>query len=256
MQQIVRLSAPFAGYRRGGRAHRVGQAEFPIESFDREQLKAVLADPRLAAEIITVPAAQPDVALLGSGFLPALNDMPDGSQVQLGYVVQRAHTRSGLSADEWNALRSDEREHHLSETLALMRALEATEMELAVAGSGKAAMERLYPLISSNTPEGRSGTAREAPSADSGDDALQAPSGTQSAAPHAFTDPDAPASDEADADQDDAGEAVDDGESRDDAGQEAGAESEAAPASDPEPEPEPKPEPVKAPTRKRHKKAS
>lgn len=60
------------------------------------------------------------------------------------------------------------------------------------AGSGS---EEIPGNDSVNTPEGRSGTAREAPSADSGDDVVQASSGTQSAAP--FISPDAPSQNEA-----------------------------------------------------------
>ncbi|QFR32389.1 hypothetical protein [Ancylobacter sp. TS-1] len=43
-----------------------------------------------------------------------------------------------------------------------------------------------------NSPEGAPGTAREAPSAGSGDGALQAPSGTQSAPPHVIPAPQQP----------------------------------------------------------------
>ncbi|CAA0129464.1 Uncharacterised protein [Starkeya nomas] len=48
---------------------------------------------------------------------------------------------------------------------------------------GEATVQAADTTIVTNTPEGASGTAREAPSAGSGGDALQASSGTQSAPP-------------------------------------------------------------------------
>lgn len=62
------------------------------------------------------------------------------------------------------------------------RTTKAAEKSKASEAAGKAA--DTTTTIAANTPEGASGTAREAPSAGSGDGALQASSGTQSAPPH------------------------------------------------------------------------
>lgn len=61
-------------------------------------------------------------ALLGSDILPALILLIAGVEVQLGEVVARAHSDSGLSAEEWNELPNDDREERLAQAVEAMRA--------------------------------------------------------------------------------------------------------------------------------------
>lgn len=59
--------------------------------------------------------------LMGSSLLPAIIRIGT-KDVQLGDVVRRAHLDSGLSVDEWNALKELTREHLLARVVYEMRA--------------------------------------------------------------------------------------------------------------------------------------
>ncbi|WP_290777108.1 hypothetical protein [Hoeflea sp.] len=61
----------------------------------------------------TAPAASKPASeetLIGSNTLPADIEIAEGQTVQLGAIVMKAHARSGLSVEAWNALPEDERE--------------------------------------------------------------------------------------------------------------------------------------------------
>lgn len=55
--------------------------------------------------------------LNGSSTLPADIEIAEGQTVQLGEIVMKAHARSGLSAEAWNALPEDEREALLTKEI-------------------------------------------------------------------------------------------------------------------------------------------
>ncbi len=59
--------------------------------------------------------------LNGSSVQPSMIDI-NGTEVQLGVVVGRAFTDSGLTADEWNALPEDDCEARIVAAIEAMRA--------------------------------------------------------------------------------------------------------------------------------------
>lgn len=77
----------------------------------------ILAEQAKPAEEVASSGAQ---SLDGSSTIDAEIDV-NGAAVQLGTVVASAHTRSGLSVDEWNALSPEKRDELLNAEIALMR---------------------------------------------------------------------------------------------------------------------------------------
>lgn len=67
----------------------------------------------------TPTASKPasEETLNGSSTLPADIEIAEGQTVQLGEIVMKAHARSGLSAEAWNALPDDEREALLAKEI-------------------------------------------------------------------------------------------------------------------------------------------
>lgn len=84
-------------------------------------------------------ADTPIDTLLGSNILPALVDVAEGLQLQLGDVVATAHAKSGMTVAEWNALVDDDREARLAE------AIEALRAEAAAKGAGSGTDEQHEP---------------------------------------------------------------------------------------------------------------
>lgn len=70
-------------------------------------------------------AAAKVLVLLGSGVLPAMVNIAEGKDVQLGDVVAEAHKASGLSVEEWNELPESERDEKLNAAIEAMRAAES-----------------------------------------------------------------------------------------------------------------------------------
>lgn len=60
--------------------------------------------------------------LNGSSTLPALVEIAEGKTVQLGQIVMRAHSTSGLTVEAWNALPEAERDELLGKTIAEFQA--------------------------------------------------------------------------------------------------------------------------------------
>jgi flagellar biosynthesis GTPase FlhF len=60
--------------------------------------------------------------LYGSSVLPSMLDIGAAAEIQLGDLVRRSHTESGLSVPEWNDLSEEDRDAKLAKTLADMRA--------------------------------------------------------------------------------------------------------------------------------------
>jgi hypothetical protein len=77
---------------------------------------------RIAAAVVPEPVESHIETLLGSSILPSLVEIADGVSVQIGAVVARAHTESGLTIAEWNAQAADDREAALELTVEAMKA--------------------------------------------------------------------------------------------------------------------------------------
>lgn len=58
--------------------------------------------------------------LMGSSLLPSIIRI-GSKEIQLGEVVRRAFAESGLTVDEWNALKELTREHLLARVVYEMR---------------------------------------------------------------------------------------------------------------------------------------
>lgn len=87
--------------------------------------KAVLpTDAELRAAGFEVVEHEPagSEVLYGSNKLPAMVKIAKDKEVQLGEVVAAAHTASGLSVEDWNALEEDKRDELLTDQIKTMRA--------------------------------------------------------------------------------------------------------------------------------------
>ncbi len=65
---------------------------------------------KLKALLGEAKAKKPQDILYGSDTFPAHVEIADGVTVQLGEIVAAAHSASGLSADDWNALPAEDRD--------------------------------------------------------------------------------------------------------------------------------------------------
>lgn len=90
----------------------------------------------LAVDVAPAPS-EPVEILVGSDLLPAQVEIASGHSVALGDIVSQAHAKSGLAADEWNALASTDREALLSATIDELKA--AVEPEVPVPATEAAA---------------------------------------------------------------------------------------------------------------------
>ncbi|QMV32515.1 hypothetical protein 2A_00037 [Ralstonia phage Darius] len=86
--------------------------------------------------------------LLGSDVHPAVIDLGDSRTVQLGDVVARAHSASGLTVEEWNALDADARHSLIDAMLDTM----ADEMPQA---PDRAALAEQYKAKFGKAPHGK-----------------------------------------------------------------------------------------------------
>lgn len=68
----------------------------------------------------TVPTPVAPPVLLGSSVHPESFNLSEGRTVQLGEVVARAQSTSGLTVEQWNALTDDERAAKIDATLDVM----------------------------------------------------------------------------------------------------------------------------------------
>lgn len=93
---------------------------FLTENQVKELLRIAIFE-RLKDDAEVTPVAKHIETLLGSSKLPAMIDLNDETQVQLGDVVARSHKDSGLSIEEWNKLEDDDREERLEATIQNMR---------------------------------------------------------------------------------------------------------------------------------------
>ncbi|WP_332117248.1 HI1506-related protein [Azorhizobium caulinodans] len=155
----LKITAPRPGYRRAGIAHPAVKV-WPADAFTADELKLLRADPLLTV-VEMATAEEATAAASDEGQRRLVTDVirllaPDASEpliVDMSTAVLTA-LQEGTSP----------------------RALRIV-LDGLFAAYAKAHDEPI-------TPEGRSGTAREAPSAGSGGEAEQASSGTQSAAPN------------------------------------------------------------------------
>lgn len=77
------------------------------------------------------PDDQPDASadtLIGTNILPALIEIAPGKEVPLGEVVAKAHAKSGLSLEEWNALPEADRDALLTSMVDELKA-EASQQQ-------------------------------------------------------------------------------------------------------------------------------
>lgn len=98
--------------------HALARSGLSAEEFDAladEDKDALLSQAKgeLDAEEKRAQAGE-QVFLYGSSLLPSMLKTADGVDVQLGTLVGAAFTKSGLSADEWNALEEADREERLA----------------------------------------------------------------------------------------------------------------------------------------------
>lgn len=70
-------------------------------------------------------------SLMGSDVLPALVDI-GGQKVQLGTIVASAHTRSGLTVEDWNALAPAVREELLATEIEVLTNASAVAAETVI----------------------------------------------------------------------------------------------------------------------------
>lgn len=104
-------------------------------------------------------------ALNGSNVLPAVVALLAGVEVQLGAIVARAHSASGLSVDDWNALTDADREAKLDAALQEMRAEAQAKAEAAAAAEADAAekkwqAESVEALVLSDSIYGKCGEVK------------------------------------------------------------------------------------------------
>lgn len=77
------------------------------------------------------PDDQPDASadtLIGTNILPALIEIAPGKEVQLGEVVAKAHAKSNLSLEDWNALPEADRDALLTAMVDELKA-EASQQQ-------------------------------------------------------------------------------------------------------------------------------
>lgn len=66
--------------------------------------------------------------LIGTNILPALIEIAPGKKIQLGEVVTKAHAKSGLSLEDWNALPEADRDAPLTAMVDELKA-EASQQQ-------------------------------------------------------------------------------------------------------------------------------
>lgn len=103
---------------------------FVAEVFDLVHIQCLLSRDDIYREVKAEPEKPIEAhieTLLGSSVLPSMIEIGPGIEVQLGEVVSRAHTESGLTIGDWNAMADDAREALLAATVDAMKAEHAPE---------------------------------------------------------------------------------------------------------------------------------
>lgn len=98
---------------------------FVAEVFDLVHIQCLLSRDDIYREVKAEPEKPIEAhieTLLGSSVLPSMVEIGPEISVQLGEVVARAHTESGLSIADWNAMADDAREALLAATVEAMKA--------------------------------------------------------------------------------------------------------------------------------------
>lgn len=98
---------------------------FVAEVFDLVHIQCLLSRDDIYREVKAEPEKPIEAhieTLLGSSVLPPMVEIGPDISVQLGEIVARAHTESGLSIADWNAMANDEREALLAATVDAMTA--------------------------------------------------------------------------------------------------------------------------------------
>jgi hypothetical protein len=98
---------------------------FVAEVFDLVHIQCLLSRDDIYREVKAEPEKPIEAhieTLLGSSVLPSMVEIGPNIYVQLGDVVARAHTESGLTLADWNAMANDEREALLAATVDAMKA--------------------------------------------------------------------------------------------------------------------------------------
>ena len=98
---------------------------FVAEVFDLVHIQCLLSRDDIYREVKAEPEKPIEAhieTLLGSSVLPFMVEIGPDISVQLGEVVARAHTASGLSIADWNAMADDAREALLAATVDAMKA--------------------------------------------------------------------------------------------------------------------------------------
>lgn len=98
-----------------------------MQEFNSAMVNGLSADePLPVARGETEPPANPSAEILiGSDLLPSPVEITPEKSIQLGEIVAQAHSKSGLSADEWNAMPSSDREVLLDAYIDELKAAES-----------------------------------------------------------------------------------------------------------------------------------
>ncbi len=67
MPKIVRITSTVDGFRRAGMSHPASTEEYPADWFDREELAALQAEPKLIVQVLDLPDIPDPLELEGSG---------------------------------------------------------------------------------------------------------------------------------------------------------------------------------------------
>ncbi|WP_159953054.1 hypothetical protein [Rhizobium sp. 18065] len=106
--------------------HRDEHGRFVADVHNQSHIECFLARDdayRTAGDVVVEPELPTSSieTLLGSNILPSMVPISDTISVQLGEVVARAHSESGLSIEDWNAQSDEDREAALSLTVEAMQ---------------------------------------------------------------------------------------------------------------------------------------
>lgn len=114
-----------------------GGQVFTINMTDFDPKKDKMAK---GEELAPLPPLDPTKMemLFGSSTQPSTWTLPNGEVLQLGTVVAKAHEKSGMSVEEWNAIPQDDREARIAEMVDEM-VPQAPAFKVAKRGRGNAA---------------------------------------------------------------------------------------------------------------------
>lgn len=131
---ITLASLSAKGHWRGGIFHAAKATSYEVSEFTEEQLGLFDADPRLnIVRDVDGASIEPEMSsvstLVGSSSLPAVIQIADKINLQLGELVAFAQQQSEMDEPSWNGLEEEERDVLLASSLDLLKATATAALE-------------------------------------------------------------------------------------------------------------------------------